>query len=821
MARKEQDLRIDVFGGVDRFLDSSKNPPNQFQAIKNMHVVSPVELRSIYGVTNVTGATIPGVTNFIHSKFINRADNTTAAVLLYKPSDDTLVVPSGQTYATGGGSPVARDVVIEYVGPGGIFSYKKDATSIEANGLTITTPTNIPEYIVHINIYIQIASNDFFWAGSLSRRAGAFAASIVVFDLPAPIASVSVAIEDDPSELKFLSKNTTGGVLVPGTTYFFGITPWVPGINIKNYNAVSFQNYTNAVKIFSATVAEGHNALEVWFAGMAGTAGSGPTAYTRNILFMGITPEDMLPVCTTTDGAIVPMTFASLTTPNTVTVKECAYNSDMAPITDGLEVSTDEQDGESVQDREAGLIRFYRTDFTAASATGTGMSSRLGVMSLSSLPFQSADRRELLFRPFHYTFQADSNPDIAPNRYIKQNTLSFFSQEFTRRIFFTNNYDTPFYTNGYVIKTAVRTYQTFRLPIAKYIGLVKSRLVLGGGRGSVFNTEGQVIYSATGKPFQFTETPSATPAWNNLNLNEGDNSEIKGFGLYSQDLTNQGGPQTFLVIGKTQSVYSWSGLAADGTQQIGRVTGFASPNCFFRTKFGPGFVGPDNIYLFDGGANIVPIGYAVKDIIESIPMDRKDLIQAVYHENIVKIGYRDLSNIDREIWLELIQGEKGTERRFSGPHEMKEYSGQDVSDRFNGIDNYRISFLDNQLYRRDDTGSFLNDGQPQQRSIVINRLAMNVDQYVKILSRIEAELRTSQDENYDITIETVDGSPSPIVMSVSSDDYNGLRQTAQWDIPQRILATEFSVALENNSDGALSVYSITLVFGFLKRRRIP
>lgn len=395
----------------------------------------------------------------------------------------------------------------------------------------------------------------------------------------------------------------------------------------------------------------------------------------------------------------------------------------------------------------------------------------------------------------------------------------FQSRQYGNRLWLANGFNEPFYTNGYVLKSIVASYAAsyFKRPsITDYIEFYKNQMCLAGQKSNPSYQEGYV-YPSLGNDIQ--DFSNGTSTLRAVPVNTGDQSSIFGLNVYSQDLSTVGA-ESFLVVGKQAVIYVWDGTIADAAKQISKATGFAGPDCYALTKFGPIFVGSDNVYLFRSSQDIVPIGDPVKDIIKSLSPDDLYNVVCQFHDEDIKIGYKIESALDNELWLRLMYNQGGVDRIWSGPHMMKPYNGVCSILTFNSENNVRISFVDNDLYRRDDPGSFLNDEQSINRSIKISNLGLQQDHLLKLINEIKMALRTNQDEDFEFTLESQDGSQS-IVVSGSQDSSGNMRQMGQFQIPQRFLARVLSITIENSGNADLSIYDLSILFEVLRRRLIP
>ncbi len=397
----------------------------------------------------------------------------------------------------------------------------------------------------------------------------------------------------------------------------------------------------------------------------------------------------------------------------------------------------------------------------------------------------------------------------------------FMSGQYGNRIWCVNDYNEPFYSNGYVLKTGIPSApgsDTFaRWPITKYITFIKDRMVLANDRGNQSYAEGYFYFSklATGsgdiQNFSFNST---TP--NVLPVNTSDQSKINGLFVYSQNLSTVGA-QTYLVVGKEASIFTWDGEVTSAAKQITQATGLAGPKAYCLSKFGPVYVGRDNVYLLRSADDLTPIGDNIKDIIENLTEDQLGNVQAVFHEDSVKIAYQNATEIDRELWLRFIYRGGQIQKLWSGPHVRKSFIEQALIPSFDDQLNVRVSHGDAEFYRLDDPGSYLNDGLPMARAIQFSNLGLQFDHFWKLITNIYLALRVAQDESFDLTFESEDGSQS-MVIQVDVTASGTVRLLSQTQIKQRFTARVFKLTIEQSSNGPLSFYDISILYQQIRRR---
>lgn len=357
------------------------------------------------------------------------------------------------------------------------------------------------------------------------------------------------------------------------------------------------------------------------------------------------------------------------------------------------------------------------------------------------------------------------------------NEPNFFFTKYAYRNYTTNGGQSPFYTNGYVAKpiqrnstssTATPPSQPYAIPpIASYIQLVNNKLIAAGGVECFANTPGGFYASDSSDPNSWgVPTSTTAPApWNFFALDAGDTSPINGLGYYSQNLT-QSGPSAFLLVSKANTVYSWNLLTGSNAivAAIYNGSGFIGPRAFAVTNLGPCFVGKDNVYFVRSGNEIDPIGNEVKPILVALG-DMGKFVTAVFHNNIFKFFYTptivsptpDTALLDKEIWLQLNIEEGQTVKRFTGPHTLKSvyYQG---NGKFSTYPNMRISSNGANLYLRDSTSVYTNDGSPIDCDLVWNQLTLQADHFIKLLTRLYARTKVNETITATISIDSYDQS---------------------------------------------------------------
>lgn len=414
----------------------------------------------------------------------------------------------------------------------------------------------------------------------------------------------------------------------------------------------------------------------------------------------------------------------------------------------------------------------------------------VGIWALKSSTFATTTAYQILPCSLDKTFTLDSTNQngytgtvampffMYNNGYWNNQTLNepnFFFQKYVWRNYSTNAGQVPFYNNGYVCKPIQRDSNSSTAtppnvpsaipPMSAYITLINNKLVVAGGIESFANSKGVFYYTDPSNPNGWGAPTSATaPApWNFFALDNGDPSDINGLGYYAQNLT-QSGPAAFALISKSNTVYSWNGQT--GTSAIVAAcyngSGFIGPRAFAVTNLGPCFVGKDNVYFVQSGNQIVPIGNEVKPIILALGNMGK-FVTAIFHNNIFKFAYTptittptpDTALLDKEIWMQLNVEQGETTKRFTGPHTLKSMYYEGNGD-FGTYPDMRISSNDANLYLRDSTSVFTNDGSPIQCAVTWNQLTLQADHFWKVLTRLYARCKVNETITATITVSQYD-----------------------------------------------------------------
>lgn len=848
---RDQTLDIKDFRGINRFNDGTVTPANEFFAIQNYHPVNRGELAAISGVVDQTAVAMPGVQEIVHTAWLDTSYGDKKLIAFFRPSMTSIPQTSATSanLSTSGGTGVNYEIMITYVGPGGATSFKIiSAFSVQLSGFVFTPPNDVPSYVAAIDIHARISSgtanSSYLWCGTMSRRAGVFAASITCL-IPVPAVTSATAVESVPNSFSFTPDATTGS-LVSGRQFYCAIAPWVGqptwrqstgGRNTRAYNAYSGSQANG----FYFTLPTSYTSAKLKFGFSATPALAAGTNVTFWVLFIGPTPEDMQAVCSATDGTITPIADAIIRAG--VTVSELPYNArNTVHMVSSANMDQGLTGADAAAARDFGIFKNMLVcvgspgDFLdgggdiLASTSFVGNLPYLGAWVIPALPFSLSTAYQLLPHINEKGFtKTNAYAPFAAEKTIQPAPMIFWdpatginseihSKQYGNRLFVANNENVMFYTNGYSMKTIVRDSGVNYIPICQYIGLCQDQIVLGGGGDSYANTTGYVFYSNVGNPFAFGTT---SPNWNNFPVSSGDGSKINGFGLFSQDLSTVGS-RTFLLIskggGSNGNLFSWNGQTGSNlvVSQIEKI-GFAGPRAFAQTRFGAVMIARSGAYMVTGSTAVSPIGDEVQDILQGLSDTALNKINCTYHQNKVKIGYTASSGLDRELWLELRHEPDGIQKFWSGPHQLQTFTDQATTGFFNSSPDYRVCAFGAKLYRRDSGET--NVGSAIARSITINSLAFNAEHFRKLINWIYMSVKIEQDETFNFTLTEENGTPSTS-FSVTGSFANGARQFLQSKLTTRVTGRNGTLTITNTSSKLNSIYDIAFIFKPQRRRLV-
>lgn len=834
---KEGTLQINRFFGINITEDSPINNPGLFFNSQNMYPVEEGELRNVGGVTARLAASpqLPGVQSIERADYWEHPNGAHGLVGLYKldPAIASMPAPSGMVFTIQGAPTTTRNVRTVFVGPGGVENNTNTAAvPFGSGGVSVTLPTNVPDYVFCVHFYVEMTTGPsagcFIWSGTLSRRnngaTNGFAASIILFEPEASGAVANTIYESQPTRMDVTTSSTAGGKLVGGRRYYLGVTPWMG----KAGNIVSFTDASSRQLVVD--LPPNHNTILVNFSGLPAQTGDvTPVTYSYIVLFIGISASDMLPVGDFTDGRVRPIPKTSIAFPTNFTISELSCNSNIR--SDDAIVTSSGISYNTTPTRPAGFT--YGSTVLSRFAFFTPSADQVAHVTGAFLIHQdlfdgiggtwSALNRVELLPIIDITNYDITAPNIlgglsANQSYLINDTVSqseFQTTMFTGRLFITNGYNVPWFVSGTVIKPLTKSSTSDNIPITTLCIATRSRLCLGGGSSNYTYDPGFIWVSDDALPWGFGSGSS-----NDLLIGFNDSSSIIGFGIYSENLS-QAGPQSYLVIGKESSIFTWNGsLTSASIQQIDKRIGFASPNCFVNTVFGPIFVGRDNVYTMRTANQIMPVNYDIDSLIKGFTPAQLAGVTTTWHENHVKIGYEVDDPGDTELWYKMQLKDGELQTAFSGAHKMFAYLGQLIMPKFGTETNLRISYDAGTVYQRDMTANAENDGQDQERILVISRLSMGQDHFRKVMTRIYAAVKLVANEDFDFTFEFEDGTTPAVTISGSVLLADGARQLSQFFTEDRILGRIVKLTIENTSPNNLSIFDISMLFDTKRRRRM-
>lgn len=933
-------LQIKNFTGVDRFTEGTEQKPDSFETIQNMFAPNPGELKSLSGVTKLNSSTMAGVGTILHTKFLD-TPTLTGLTIIQDPTSSSANGPDSM--AGFGFVPVAGantwDIYVQGVGTGICSGTKYTVGAASATAAIAVTVPSLTSKTRSVNFWIGTSGDvgpALIWAGSMYRQLdGTFVTSTSITPPSAATPPTSLSSLAYPPG-RFSATEGTGGGLIGGRTYYFGIAPSYRCASGSSSTFATTSLVTNVAttsalgsyQVMSKYLNNGNNKIDYSFGFLPfdmPTTTLAPVntsmVIDKAIVFAGLTPEDMQPIGLG-DGVAKPVNIGSTFINNIVAdgtatnplplgdtirstykypVDTILYVSEMTITVPGLAkgqycfVVSSIISGSSAFIKVSATSKGIPLNITVAAVgqriefktrqidgTMTFLPHSLNMQPVTSsitstavLPISGTGRYYSLVCPF---YPRDSSNIIDPildpsvatsvkasgifykdaslndslrydlfapffqpsvdlsnvgweltnpsDNYTDRNfsiskTKAIQSRLFGSRIWMVNGYNEPFYTNGHVLKSGIPTVNTgsnlyHRWPITKFIEFFKNKMTLTNSASNASYTQGYLEYSEEIDVSNFNYVNSTPRA---VSFNSGDQSDVRGLNIYSQDLTSVGAA-SFLVIGKRNSISVWDGDAAKNPNQISKSTGLAGPNAYTLTKFGPVFIGSDNVYLFNTSQDVTPIGNNIRDIIRSLTDDQLYNLNCVFHDEDIKIGYASEVDINSELWLRVFKVSGGLNTVWTGPHLMKAYTLQTQIPFWNGEREYRISTLDANVYRRDDPGSSINDSLDIVRRLKINNLGLQSDHFLKLIQALNLHLRLSEDEDFTLSLEGEDGSQSIVVAFTASSSGN-IRMLKQVQIPQRFLARVLTLTLENANNSDMSIYDLSLLFSMIRRRLLP
>lgn len=758
--KKEGTLEIKDLKGISRYLSSPNQDPNKFHTLQNIWSPQRGEHAVIDGVQNVVN-NIPNLGEVLQLQSLRQTWGENSWLLWYHSNFNTIPVPAGMTYTTLGPPFENRGISVQYVLPGGVNSPCFSTITMQTvgtNGLQITTPTNLQGGIHSINYWIETSpgSGKYFWAGTMYRKNGVFAASITIFANATVLNGADTVVEDTPTG--FDIQPTTGGSLEGDRQYFFAYSPWLPtaGTTLTNQRYVVSLADTS-LRFFAVTLPAGFSAFLVKMTGQVGTAGNfSATPYTRCNLWMGPTPEDMLPVAPLSDGTITPVLLATLKTSG-MTITDLPHSCDQIPS------MAETASGEAAVGRLAAFVQI-QFDLLSALAgvqpNAGNVNSQIGLCSVQ-IPYSTSSHKEIYGNwksqgTQNINFVTANNVPV-PIEFIALDDVPTDNDQYLDRRYYVDGIQTPVYTNGRALYPMVRDSGTKVIPITTRIRVYKDSFCLAGGTNNFSNTRGAIYYSdvvgTSAKTYSF-----GTTDWNYLTAQFGDPTDIVGLGIYSRDLSTVGAA-SFLLVGKSESTLSWNGGRTATDQQLielGKYNGWTSKDCFCLTKIGAVFVARNNVYLISG-ADIAPMGDDVQEIIQSITEANLQYTVAQFVKDRLIISYRQDANIDREIWCDFRHApDNSVEYIWTGPHRMKSYNGVVIVPSYAGIRDYRLSFLNENLYRRDVPNVHTNDGAEIDLVWITHDMALSADALMKVLTKLFLRCKINRQEQITLTIDVID-----------------------------------------------------------------
>ena len=518
--QRESTLQVKDFAGISRYLSSPNEPPNKFYTIQNMWSPNRGELQTIPGTQNVVAASaMNGVGTLDNIYYLDQSFGQQQFVAVYTPTTVTgYPTPSGMTFTPVGAT---SSIIINtyFVHQGGVTSLGATTTSVGASGVTVAPPTNTPSSVSAIHYYYAPTSGSWnqFWAGTQSRIAGSFANTFRLPPLPFAVTTTTVTgIACSPSGFTGFPAAGSGGTLVKNRSYFFGICPYaqaqftVGDVEPQDYVAlyssstsISPSGLTSSQDILSYFYAEdgvsNQHKFRIKFASLPcvqytsvpSTVSFSPANF---ILFMGQTPEDLLPLCDSS-GVAIPFAASALTGGGI----GGGILIDTLPIHSNLGVSMADSANNATNTGTRLQGRNGTRNPGASSANAAGTTGYSKAMCAFQIPYTEATRVEIY--PFAFSDGYNSLTNPSPSAITATTSLAYEPGQsqlrldgtissdyrgvsYQDRIYLADSYNSHYYTNGIQAKYAIPTAGAAFTPIAQYIQLFQDKIILGGAGNS-------------------------------------------------------------------------------------------------------------------------------------------------------------------------------------------------------------------------------------------------------------------------------------------------------------------------------------------------
>ncbi len=853
---KEGTLQIKSFGGISRFYSSPNNPPNKLYTIQDMYAPNRGQLSYPKGTVYAQGFPtllsafnlgVPMFTDYIRTQ--TNDDN----VLFFTQLNDAAVgysttyaapVISNFTFTTNGANVASVTYKVSYVGMGGetALSSGTATVTVGSNGIHIafTTP---PDWVCSINVYSFNTNTSYSLCGCIIRNANGTWPTTVDFVSSHGKITESAAGQpvDDPSAVSFSGQATASGTLTPGKTYYFAYAPFARldfvGVGDPlTYVPKVAQNVSGTV--FAYTLPQGCNAISVNFT-VSGKY-DGVNSYSDFVVFMGITPEDLLLASTADIGFNDPGRVPQpIPLSGGGTTAHCLVGMIPQETNAGFVIRSD----------STGRRGYYNlTSFGQPGASMVGPCTGLFATTSNTLTQSTRQilpvRGETIFgngAPFYRAFYLLNYIGAFGGVALPANNR-YQSAYLNGRLFYVNGVDCPFYTNGYTLKPVNVDYQTAPPPATQSVAFFKNVLIYTGGPQSDYNTEGLVYYTALtssgdSNPFSFTTTPSATPVRNFVTARTPSGGRIVAAAVNAV-AQSVDGPSAVLIIGCENSIFTTTSLAS-GLAESSVGIGFAGIDCHTNTNAGSFFIGSDyNLYLLTDAGIAVPRGLDVQNIIPATDQTTVGPCRPmmVFHNNHLKLAYSSNGGAtvyDRELWCDVqLDEDHNPMMIWTGPHKMNPFFSEVIVPTRGTHRDERFQSNTTVFTRTDADLSTSYLGADVTRTLVFNQLTLSADHFMKILTRLYLAAASSIDVTMTITFSMTDvssygtgtGGEAPVAYTDSITIQGG---AGDYVLAQKIFATRYRGRIIKDftltwsagaSEETLLLYDVSILFDVQKRR---
>jgi hypothetical protein len=706
----DQDLPLAIsdFMGVSRKVVSEDLPSPYFDTIQNLWEKKLGELQVKGGSVNLVNtfpSAVTGLDNIFTLRLRNEIKRQVAAVYC-TPITTTVAFAelnkctSSFVTAAGGqwGNSITTDFKTDSFTSGGFTGVYLQAHGYgcnyanlytvsrgSGNTLQVVVPAGLNANIKGINVYaytknildLSTSVNNSTWVGYIDLIAnpggGTFRFS------QAPLTSVSYPgghINYGSANPTFSLKETTGGALIPGKTYYVAVLAhyWDNG----NVAGAASCYRTRLGSVASITLSQTGTAIEI-----DNIVGDSPCY----MVAMGEHPQLLQPQLITNVVSSVILNTIQDTSPNLVDlVPFDASNTDYSFFggdSSYFDMLVSYSNSGVVTPIFCSRISDYNkikfvsgTVVLAKPSVDFVFNDSLG-LTTQTLPFGQSSK---------YCFAQLGEVAHFVNDYSGSLSLNVAGLSVHER-----NQSGYYVTDGRIAGSAIFDFGTSDVPKSSYVITFQDSIIIGGGsRGS--ESYNKIIISNALNGFNFsTNGTSSILAYVQV---ESGGEAISGLGLYSIS-TADSGVKSELLIGKRNSCYKLTALPSSYStpsymQQLSNQVGVANHFTIAQTDVGTLFAGLDNVYRMNENGEPTALGEDIQSFLK--PDDptvgvNPSYWSAVFHDGCYKLAYSVNAGTHptQELWLNISKMKSNKNMpSWYGPH-----TGRTID--FSLVDQYYVA----------------------------------------------------------------------------------------------------------------------------------